>query len=306
MDPTLLLVAGIGLAAVASLAFGARAMQVHGHALERLESEGTETPTARRSDAALTGSWMRRWLALAGFRRDAALPIFLSATAACGAVAIVVAVALEKYVIQTAVAQLAEWPGGVGEALATVLQAGPWIVFATVAAGPMLIVRARRHRLVREVERDLPIVLELFATLAQAGLGFDAGLARIVASTPQTRPLISEFIGFQRDLLAGVPRVQALRHLAQRLDVTTITGFISAIVQAEQVGASVSDTLRQQANDLRDRRREQALLLAQSLPVKLFVPLVICFLPSIFVSTLAPVLYQMLQISNTLFRGPGQ
>jgi tight adherence protein C len=306
MDLTLLLVGLAVLAALAAIALSARAAALHRRAIARLDAAAAEPDRVRRADTALKGPWTQRWLALAGYRSDAALPIFLATTAASLAAAIVGAIAIQWLVVQRLVAQVADWPGGIGDALAAILEGGPWIFFAIVAAAPMLVVRAQRQRLVREVERDLPIVLELFATLAQAGLGFDAALTRIVASTPQTRPLIAEFIGFQRDLLAGVPRVQALRHLAQRLDVTTITGFISAIVQAEQVGASVADTLRQQATDLRDRRREQALLLAQSLPVKLVVPLVICFLPSIFVSTLAPVLYQMLQISGTLFRGPAQ
>jgi tight adherence protein C len=82
----------------------------------------------------------------------------------------------------------------------------------------------------------------------------------------------------------------------------SLTGFTSALIQAEQVGASMAETLQHQATDLRQRRREQALLQAQALPVKLVFPLVICFLPGIFVSTLAPVLYQMIQVAASVVR----
>jgi tight adherence protein C len=120
------------------------------------------------------------------------------------------------------------------------------------------------------------------------------------------RPLTIELRAFQHDLLAGVPRLQALRHLAGRIDVTSLTVFVAAVVQAEQVGASIADTLRLQADDLRGRRREQALLASQALPVKLVLPLVTCFLPGIFLSTLGPVLYQMIQVADSVLRPVGR
>jgi tight adherence protein C len=103
-------------------------------------------------------------------------------------------------------------------------------------------------------------------------------------------------------MIAGVSRTQALRLLARRVDVAALTSFTSALVQAEEVGASTAETLRHQADDLRQRRREDALLKAQALPVKLVFPLVICFLPGIFLSTLAPVLFQMIQVANGVLR----
>jgi tight adherence protein C len=81
-----------------------------------------------------------------------------------------------------------------------------------------------------------------------------------------------------------------------------VTVFISALIQAEQTGASLADTLRRQADDLRDRRKMQALLQSQALPVKLMFPLIACFLPGIFVSTLAPVLNQMIRVADSVLR----
>ena len=167
---------------------------------------------------------------------------------------------------------------------------------------PTIIGRAVRRARIRAVEQDLPLVLELFSTMAQAGLGFDAALSKVVRVQGSERPLISEFMNFQYDMLAGVSRTQALRQLARRVDVPSLTSFTSSLVQAEEVGASIADTLRHQADDLRHRRREDALLKAQALPVKLVFPLVICFLPGIFLSTLAPVLFQMIQVADGVLR----
>jgi pilus assembly protein TadC len=153
------------------------------------------------------------------------------------------------------------------------------------------------------VEQDLPLTLELMATLAEAGLSFDAALARILSSQAHSRPLASELRTFQLELLAGVPRVKSLRQLARRLEVISVTVFVSALIQAEQVGASLAETLRRQADDLRDRRKERVLQLAQGLPAKLVFPLVICFLPGIFVTTWGPMLFQLYQVANSVLRG---
>jgi tight adherence protein C len=121
--------------------------------------------------------------------------------------------------------------------------------------------------------------------MAEAGLGFDAALAKVARAQGAGRPLIADLIAFEYDMLAGIPRTQALRQFARRIDVPSVTTFISALVQAEAVGASLSETLRHQANDLRQRRREDALLKAQALPVKL-----------------APVIFQMIEVANGVLR----
>ena len=88
-------------------------------------------------------------------------------------------------------------------------------------------VRAARRRRVRAIDRDLPLVLELLATMAQAGLGLDSAIVRIVEVQPPERPLTIELRAFQHDLLAGLPRLQAMRHLAGRIDVTSLTVFVA-------------------------------------------------------------------------------
>ena len=80
-------------------------------------------------------------------------------------------------------------PGGVGEAMGSVLSLAPWIVCLIVTLAPILHVRAQRRRVIREVEADLPLILEILAALAEAGLGFDASLIRVLDSTPPDRPL---------------------------------------------------------------------------------------------------------------------
>lgn len=251
-------------------------------------------------------SALGRWLARAGYRQQNAQTVFIVATAGCVLVGLAVSQFYRFVLLRPLLNAIANVPGSAGELMAVVLIAGPWILLMVSGFVPTLAVRATRRLRVRAVEQDLPLALELFATMAEAGLGFDAALAKVVRAQGSRRPLASEFLNFQHDMMAGMSRTQALRQLARRVDVPSLSTFTSAVVQAEQVGASMAETLQHQANDLRQRRRENALLQAQALPVKLVFPLVVCFLPGIFATTLAPVLFQMVQVANGVLLSSGR
>jgi pilus assembly protein TadC len=257
-------------------------------------------------DASARDTPLARWLASAGYRRANAPAVFVGATAAFVAAGLVVSQFYRLVLFAPMLDAVVNVPGSAGDLLVLVLQAGPWILFVATSLVPTLLVRTARRARVQAIEQDLPLALELFATMAEAGLGFDASLAKIVRAQGSQRALASEFLNFQHDMLAGMPRSRALRQLARRVDVPSLSTFTSALIQAEQVGASMAETLQHQAVDLRQRRKENALLQAQALPVKLVFPLVVCFLPGIFVSTLAPVLFQMVEVADSVLRTAGQ
>lgn len=248
---------------------------------------------------------VRSWLAGAGFGGERAVRRFVEATAVSGVVGLLLGWATAGLAARLAIS-VAYTPGGLGEIMAGLMAMLPYVIALVVAMAPTLYVRAARRRRLAAIERDLPLVLELLATLAEAGLGLDAAMARVLDGQDPDRPASLELRTFQRDVSAGVPRVQALRQLAARADVSALSVFVAAVIQAEQVGASLAETLRHQADDLRNRRRERALLHAQAMPVKLVLPLVVCFLPGIFLSTLGPVLYQMIRVADTVLRTGGR
>jgi tight adherence protein C len=248
-------------------------------------------------------SWMRKWLYVAGFHRPDATSLFLSFVV----VALVLGLAL-AFILRgmpatgTAVEWLNTLPGGIGALMAPVLMAMPWVVAAIITSLPWLYVRSARRRRVKEVEQDLPIHLQVLATLARAGLGFDAALIRVLESGEPGRTLYEELQTFRRDTLAGIPRAQCWRRLARRIDIPSVSTFVSAMIHSEQVGGGLSGVLEHQTEDALSRRRESALIQAHSLPAKLVFPLVLCFLPGIFVWTLGPAFYQFLQVLNTVMQ----
>ena len=274
--------------------------------LERMFDPTDDDALQELAPAEDSYGFLRRWLFRAGFRAASALTIFVVATAVCIALGLLIALmAISLGLIRQGVDAVSVVPGGLSDILLPMVYLSPWLVLALLASIPTMIVRRARRTRVTQVEQDLPITLELLATLSEAGLGFDAALERILQAQPVTRPLVQEFRVFQMEILAGRPRIQCLRRLSWRLDVMPLSIFVSALVQTEQVGAGVSDVLRRQADDLRGRRRENALTEAAGLPVKLLFPLVICFLPGILVATLGPTFFQIFQFLDNLTRMRG-
>ena len=246
---------------------------------------------------------LARWLYRAGFRQPQAVPVFLASTLAGSVLGLSAAAAFVLSGTQHMMEQLLILiPGGVGETFLPFVWIAPWLVMLTLAAGPWLVVQRARRQRVDQVEQDLPLALELLSTLSEAGLGFDTALTRILKTRLAGRPLAEDFRMFQADLLAGRTRTASLRRLSQRLDTPSVSVFVSALVQAEQLGMGIARVLRQQADDVSARRRERALTFANALPVKRVIPLVVCFLPGLFVWTLGPAFVQLFRMADAFLQ----
>ena len=119
------------------------------------------------------------------------------------------------------------------------------------------------------------------------------------------RPLARDLRQFRSETRAGVPRAACFRALAERIDLVSMSTFVSAMVHAENVGGGIAESLRRQADEVWARRRELAVQKAQALPTKLSVPLVVCFLPGIFVHTFGPALAEFLRIAEGVISSSG-
>jgi tight adherence protein C len=279
-----------------------RRMNAGRRGLDRLFAE-TGAPDEQPSGDAASAGFFRRWLYLAGYRQPNAAEVFVWLEIAVVTFALsVVFVLYQTGLSRDAEQSLLQLPPELGKTFLPLIYLGPWLMLLIVASAPLLVVRRARRERVEKVEQDLPLSLELLATLGEAGLGFDAALARLLESLRDDRPLAREFRTYQADLLAGRTRVESLRRLARRLDISSVSILVSALVQAEQMGSGIAQALRRQADDLRDRRRERANAFAMALPVKRMFPLVVCFMPGIFIWTLGPFFVQLFQIADNLMR----
>ena len=133
---------------------------------------------------------------------------------------------------------------------------------------------------------QLPDALDLLTISVEAGLGFDAALAKVVEK--MEGPLVDEFRQALAEVRMGRTRREALRDVGDRADAQPISNFIGAIVQAEQLGVPIAKVLQIQSNQLRIERRQRAEEAAAKAPVKMLFPMVGCIFPTIFIVILGP------------------
>jgi tight adherence protein C len=143
-------------------------------------------------------------------------------------------------------------------------------------------VKKRQHAILLMI----PDALDLLTISVRAGLGFDSALGKVVEKLPG--PLSDEFRRALAEVRVGKQRREALRDIVARTEVPPLTNFIGAIIQAEQLGVSISKVLQVQSEQLRIERRQRAEEAAAKAPIKMLFPLVGCIFPSLFIVILGP------------------
>jgi len=149
-------------------------------------------------------------------------------------------------------------------------------------------IKKRQKRILMAV----PDTLDLLTISVKAGLGFDAALAKVTEKVKG--PISDEFRRALAEIRVGNTRREALRNVVNRTDVPALTNFVGAIIQAEQLGVSISKVLIVQSEQLRIDRRQRAEEAAAKAPIKMLFPLVGCIFPSMFIVILAPALLMIM------------
>jgi tight adherence protein C len=136
----------------------------------------------------------------------------------------------------------------------------------------------------------IPDVLDLLTVSVEAGLGFDAAVAKVIEKVEG--PLADEFRRMLYEMRIGRSRREALRDLSERTGVPYLQNFASAVIQADQLGVSISKVLRIQSQEIRRQRRQKAEEEAMKAPIKMLLPLVALVFPSLFIVLLGPAILQ--------------
>jgi tight adherence protein C len=183
--------------------------------------------------------------------------------------------------------------------LALLLTGSPIVGFLFVVVGAAIGYIAPEFWLGRKMRArsmamilQLPDALDLLTISVEAGLGFDAALAKVVEK--MEGPLVDEFRQALAEVRMGRTRREALRDVANRADAQPVSNFIGAIVQAEQLGVPIAKVLQIQSNQLRIERRQRAEEAAAKAPVKMLFPMVGCIFPTIFIVILGPAIVKVM------------
>jgi tight adherence protein C len=142
-----------------------------------------------------------------------------------------------------------------------------------------------------EVTKSMPDALDLLTICVEAGLGFDAAMQKVAEKWDNE--LSRAFGRTVQEMQLGKLRREALRNMADGLEVADMTSFTAAIIQADQLGVSMAKVMRIQSDTMRMKRRQRAEEKARQAPVKMMFPLVFFIFPTILIVLLGPAFIQI-------------
>ena len=195
--------------------------------------------------------------------------------------------------------------GGLGVALTVVAKTLPFIqriLLPVVGVGlgyylPVLSLGRNISKRQDDIIRSLPDALDLLTICVEAGLGFDAAMARVAEKWDNE--LSVAFTRVLQEIQLGKLRREALRDMADRMEVRDVSTFVAAIIQAGQLGVSLARVLRIQSDQMRVRRRQRAEELARAATLKILPPVAFLIFPALLIVLLGPAAIQMLSVFGT-------
>ncbi len=170
------------------------------------------------------------------------------------------------------------------------------LLAAAVAGGyvlPQFILSRKVARRQEEILLALPSAIDILSISVEAGMGFDGALGYTMRKLKG--PLAEEFGRTLNEIRLGKPRLESLEDLGNRSGVEDLKTFVAAVVHASRLGGSITNTLRIQADSIRNRRRQRAQEKAMKAPVKMVFPLVFFIFPALFIVILGPALLAILR-----------
>ena len=151
----------------------------------------------------------------------------------------------------------------------------------------------------KAIRRAMPDALDLLTICVEAGLGFDAAMAKVVEKW--NNQLSSAFNRVLQEIQLGKLRREALRSMSENIGISEMTSFVAAVIQSEQLGVSMAKVLRIQADQMRVRRRQIAEEEAHKAPIKMLIPMAFIIFPSLLIILLTPALFQVM--NSGMFSG---
>jgi len=157
---------------------------------------------------------------------------------------------------------------------------------------PHLVLTSRITNRQREIRKAMPDALDLLTICVEAGLGFDAAMAKV--SEKWDNQLALAFARVIKEIQLGKIRRDALKDMSDRLGIAEMTSFVAAIIQSEQLGVSMAKILRIQSDQMRVKRRQRAEEEAHKAPVKMVLPMAFLIFPTIMIIILTPATLQIM------------
>jgi len=174
----------------------------------------------------------------------------------------------------------------------------PWIILGAIAIAyilPDLWLNQKVSKRRYELARVLPETVDLLGLCVEAGLDFTTSVKWVIEKKVTNNPMLEELGLVLEEIRWGKQRSLALKDMAKRLDISEVSSFVQALVQAERMGTPVSETFGIISEDTRLQRFRRGERIALQAPIKILFPLIFCILPVIGIIVGGPVLLQFMQ-----------
>jgi tight adherence protein C len=163
---------------------------------------------------------------------------------------------------------------------------------------PQLFVKNKIAKRQLSIKRAFPDALDLLLICVESGMSIEAGFKKVSSEIgSQSIPLAEELTLTTAELSYLQDRRQAYENLAKRVNLEGVKSVCMALQQAERYGTPLAHTLRVMAQENRDMRMAEAEKKAAALPPKLTVPMILFFLPVLFVVILGPAAIRVMDMN---------
>jgi tight adherence protein C len=164
---------------------------------------------------------------------------------------------------------------------------------------PLMLLKSKIQRRQLSIKRAFPDTLDLLLICVESGMSIEAAFRKVSEEVGTQSVALAEELTLTTAELSYLPdRRQAYENLAKRTDLEGVKSVCMALQQAERYGTPLATMLRVMAQENRDMRMSEAEKKAAGLPPKLTVPMILFFLPVLFVVILGPAAIKVMAIQH--------
>jgi tight adherence protein C len=149
----------------------------------------------------------------------------------------------------------------------------------------------------QQIGYELPEAIDLMYLSVSSGVSLNSAMQKVTEN--QSGAAAGELTRVLEEMRLGVSRAQAFRSLIERISQPDMVRFAEAMIKIDQLGISLTTVLEEQAREMRQRRRALAREKAQQVSVRILMPLVLCFLPGLFIIVLGPAVASIFNLFAT-------
>jgi len=173
----------------------------------------------------------------------------------------------------------------------------PVFILIALAIGyiiPEIYLKQKLAKRKNMISRRLPETVDLLGLCIEAGLDFVSAVRWVVDKTPGTA-MTEELAFVVEEIKWGKPRIQALKDMSRRLNISEMTSFVQTIIQADRMGTPVAEAFTIISEDARAQRFHRGQRIALQAPIKILIPLIFFIMPVIGIVIGGPILLQFMQ-----------